>query len=142
MEVEGVGTTFHFCSRPSPPSQRPKTPSRKGNPVMSVITAASSVTYSWTVDVLVFAARRGVGPALNCLFEATLELFPSANAYHVLLLDDPAIRPNGHILFEVQLPRGTWDREEASRRWQLELERCCPVNLRHLLRLVVIAVET
>ncbi len=109
---------------------------------MAVLTASSSVTFSWTIEVLIFAARQGIAAALDCLVEATLELFPSAQALHVLLLNDPAIRPNGHILIEVQVPHDSCDREEARRLWDQQLQRCCPAPLRHLLRLVVISVRS
>jgi hypothetical protein len=107
-------------------------------PVMVTLTF-TPVTWSWSIEVLAFAAEHQIDPYLEALLDATQQTFPAAQVLRLVLVDDPEIRPEGHIIFEVHLPPGEAGDHAADReRWHQELERLCPAGLRKLFGLVVI----
>jgi hypothetical protein len=98
--------------------------------------ATTAITWPWPADVLAFAAKHQVQPYLDPLLEVLRRLFPAAIRLQVYLEDDPEIRDDWHIIFDVQV-RG-WNVpqvREAQAEWHGELLHRCPGPLVCIFRL-------
>jgi hypothetical protein len=95
----------------------------------------------WPPDVLEFAAKCQVTSLLDPLRLALERLFPVAQTMRVRLEEDPEIRDDRHIVFEVRVSRADVpDYAAATRRWHEELFRLCPAPLVCIFRLLLIRV--
>jgi hypothetical protein len=98
-------------------------------------------TEPWPSDVLEFAARRQVRDLLDPLRLALDRLFPTAQSVRVRLEEDPEIRDDRHLVFDVRVSRADVpDFGAAKRRWHEELFRVCPAPLVCLCRLTLVRV--
>jgi hypothetical protein len=97
-----------------------------------------TTTWQWSADVVSFAVQHQVDAYLNPLLAAVHRVYPTATNVRVLLEDDPEIRDDWHIVFEVRVPGADVpDYVAATRAWHRELLRICPAplvcNFRHYL---------
>lgn len=93
-------------------------------------------TWQWSADVLAFAAQHHAEEYLVPLYEATQEVFLTAQSLRSLLEEDPEIRDDRHIVFEVRVPRqDVTNFVEVQHRWVDELYRICPAPLVWIFRL-------
>jgi hypothetical protein len=93
------------------------------------------------MDIVAFANREKVTDYLDLLYEATQRVFPTAKKISVILEEDPEIRDDRHILFEVQDPRDDLGNYvDAVHRWNDELYKVCPSPLMCTFRLALISV--
>jgi hypothetical protein len=114
--------------------------STKGGVFMSALTTPKT-TSQWPADVLGFATQHQVADYLGPLWQALRQLFPTAEALRVFLEDDPEIRDDRHIVFDVRVPRDDVpDFVAAKRRWHDELFRVCPAPLACIFRLGLVLV--
>jgi hypothetical protein len=98
------------------------------------ITAAAA--WQWPADVLEFAETSNVRQYLDPLLEVTRRVFPTARRIQVSVEDDPEIRDDRHVVFDVQVPApDVPDYVAAQHRWSRELSRCCPAHLVCTIRL-------
>jgi hypothetical protein len=68
-------------------------------------------------------------------------LFPTAQSLRARLEEDPEIRDDWHLIFEVRVPRADVpDFAAAKRRWHEELFRLCPAPAVCLFRLTLVRV--
>ncbi len=82
---------------------------------------------SWPPDVLAFAAQRQVSHLLDPLRQALGRLFPAAHSVVARVEEDPEIRGDCHVVFDVRVsPADIPDFAAAKRRWLDELFRLCP----------------
>ncbi len=96
----------------------------------------TATAWQWPADVLAFAAQHQVQPYLDPLLEVLRRLFPTALQLQVYLEEDPEIRDDWHIIFDMQVPRQDVPNfVEAMRRWHEESFRCCPAPLICIFRL-------
>lgn len=87
-------------------------------------------------DVMTFAVASGVADYLNPLYQAVQRLFPTARWVKVEIDDDPEIRDDRHILFEVKIPDvGLEGARQGRKAWVDELFRVCPAPLVCVFRL-------
>lgn len=94
---------------------------------------------NWPPEVLEFAAQHQVADRLDPLRLALDRLFPGAHGVRVRLEEDPEIRDDRHIVFEVRVSRDeVTDFGAAKRRWHQELFRLCSAPLACLFRLTLI----
>src|SRR5262249_49791778 len=99
--------------------------------------------WQWPADVLVFAAEQGVQTALEPLLEATRQMFPTASRLRVYVAEDPEIRDDRHIIFDVEVPdRDIPNFVEAVHGWNRELRRCCPKYLTCTFRLLLVPLDS
>jgi hypothetical protein len=109
--------------------------------LMSTVTPAATA-WQWPDDVVAFAARQQVQSYLDPLLEALRRLFPTAQSLHVQMTDDPEIRDDRHIVFEVRVPMADVpDYLAAKRAWHEELFRICPAPLVCTFCLLLVRVE-
>jgi hypothetical protein len=98
--------------------------------------------WQWPADVLAFAAEQGVQVALDPLLEATRRLYPTASRLRVYVADDPELRDDRHIVFDVEVPgRDVPDFVQAVHNWNDELGRCCPKYLTTTFRLLLVPLD-
>jgi hypothetical protein len=96
---------------------------------------------AWPADVLKFAAQRQVRDLLDPLHVALDRLFPTAQSVRVYLEEDPEIRDDCHVVFDVRVSRADVpDFGAAKRRWHEELFRVCPAPSVCLFRLTLVRV--
>ena len=96
---------------------------------------------SWPPEVLEFATQRQVSDLLAPLRLALDRLFPAAQSVRVRLEEDPEIRDDCHLVFDVRVSRADVpDFGAAKRRWHEELFRLCPAPLVCLFRLTLVRV--
>src|SRR5262245_48103377 len=96
----------------------------------------ASAGWLWPADVLEFADQQNVRQYLGPLLEATRRVFPTARRIQVVLKDDPEIRDDRHIVFDVQVPGLSVSQGLAAQKeWTNELFRCCPAPLVCIFRL-------
>jgi hypothetical protein len=96
---------------------------------------------SWPPDVLEFPARHQVSDLLDPLRPALDRLFPTAHSVRVRLEEDPEIRDDYHLVFDVRVPRSEVpDFPAAKRRWHEELFRLSPAPRDCLFRLTLVRV--
>jgi hypothetical protein len=92
--------------------------------------------WQWPADVLAFAAEQGVADYLDPLLQVLRRLFPTAQRFRVLVEDDPEIRDDRHIVFDVHVPQeDVPDFLATTRRWHEEKFRICPAPLVCVFRL-------
>jgi hypothetical protein len=95
----------------------------------------------WPPDVLEFASRHQVAALLGPLRQALDRLFPTAQRVRVRLEEDPEVRDDYHLVFDVRVSRADVpDFGAAKRRWHEELFRLCPAPLVCLFRLTLVRV--
>ena len=105
---------------------------------MSILTSTPTA-WQWPPDVLEFAARNKVDGYLEPLRDALRDLFPKARTFTVYLDDDPEIRDDWHITFEVNIATAEVpDFVAAKRRWHEALFRICPAPLVCIFRLFLV----
>lgn len=86
----------------------------------------TGVNGAFPADVVDFAIANGVEDCLQPLLEATHHIFPTARFVKVQIDDDPEIRDERHILYNVQVAGLSLDESRtAGRRWNQELFRIC-----------------
>ena len=96
---------------------------------MSTVSAAP-VASPWSAEVLTFAIQHKVDAYLDPLLEATRNLFPTARSVQVFLEDDPEIRDERYIVFDLRVPRADVPHfVQAQHAWIDELYRVCPAPL-------------
>jgi len=101
--------------------------------------AATPTTQPWPPEVLEFAAGRRIADLLDPLRLAVDRLFPVAHSVGVRLEDDPEIRDDRHLIFDVRVSQADVpDFAAAKRRWHEELFRLCPAPLVCVFRLVLV----
>ncbi len=84
-------------------------------------------TWHWPADVKQFATGQGAEQYLEPLRESLARLFPTAVRANVQVYQDPELRDERHILFDVQVPIGDVpDYVKAEWAWAHELMRICP----------------
>jgi hypothetical protein len=89
----------------------------------------SPLAHTWPADVLAFAVQNKVDAYLDPLLDATLKLFPTARSIENFLEDDPEIRDDTYIVFEVRVPRtDVPDFVQMQHAWIDELNRVCPAS--------------
>ena len=87
---------------------------------------ANGVPAVFPAEVLAFAIASGVEDCLQPLLEATHRIFPTARFVRVQIDDDPEIRDDRHILFEVKVPDvGLKGAQQGRKAWIEELFRVC-----------------
>ena len=80
--------------------------------------------------MLAFAAQQGVERYLDPLLDAIQHLFPTARSLQVYVKEDPEIRDERCIIFDVEVPaQDIPDYVEAKQRWHRESFRICPAPL-------------
>lgn len=100
--------------------------------------AIATRTMEWPSDVLAFAVKEGIRDYLDPLWEATWRVFPGAREIIVTQEDDPELRDDRYLVFEVRVPReDVPDYVEANHRWNREFFDVCPAPLSHLIRLAL-----
>lgn len=93
-------------------------------------TSTFTPTWQWPADVLTFAAQHQVSAYLDPLLAATRQLYPTTRSLRVFLEDDPEIRDEWSIVFDVRVPEvDIPDYPAAVRSWHDELFRICPAPL-------------
>jgi hypothetical protein len=86
--------------------------------------------WQWPPDVLAFAAKHKVQPYLDPLLEATQQIFPNSQKLQVYLEEDPEIRDDWHIIFDVQVSGLSVPQARvAQQEWNRALFRSCPAPL-------------
>jgi hypothetical protein len=86
----------------------------------------NGVNGAFPADVLAFAATNQVEECLQPLLEATHRIFPTARFVKVQIDDDPEIRDDRHILYNVQVAGLSLDESRAAeKQWIEELLRIC-----------------
>jgi hypothetical protein len=106
------------------------------------ISAALPATGPWPPEVLEFATRCQVGALLEPLRQALDRLFPAAQGVRFRLEEDPEIRDDCHLVFDVRISRADVpDFGAAKRRWHEELFRVCPAPLAYIFRLTLERVD-
>jgi hypothetical protein len=98
----------------------PQTTSAAGN------TGTNGVNGVFPADVVDFAVANQVVDCLQPLWEATHRIFPTARFVKVQIDDDPEIRDERHILFDVQVAGLSLEEARAAgKQWNQELFRIC-----------------
>lgn len=81
----------------------------------------------WPADVVAFAAANGSKHCLQPMLEATQRIFPTANFVKVSVEEDPELRDNTQIVFDVQVSGFSYEQwKAASEEWGREHFRICP----------------
>jgi hypothetical protein len=96
---------------------------------MSTVISTPNVwtRWHWPADVKQFAASHTAEEYLEPLREALARLFPTAVRAGVQVYQDPELRDERHILFDVHVPKNDVpDYVKAKRAWHDELMRVCP----------------
>ncbi len=92
---------------------------------MSILTTGKK--WEWPPDVVAYAVDHQVDSYLEPLLETVRTQFPTAMRLQVLLEEDPEIRTDRHVVFDVLVPGDdVLDYCEAKRRWHRELFQICP----------------
>jgi hypothetical protein len=90
-------------------------------------------------DVVEFAAEHQLADLLDPLCQTLDRLFPTAQSVCVRIEEDPEMRDDRHILFEVRVSRAdVSDFGAAKRRWHDELFCICPAPLVCCFRLTLV----
>ena len=90
-------------------------------------TSIQGANGAFPADVVTFAIANQVQQCLQPLLEAIHRIFPTARWVKVLIDDDPEIRDDRHILFEVKVPDvGLEGARQGRQAWIAELFRVCP----------------
>jgi hypothetical protein len=103
--------------------------------------SATSLKTHWPLEVLDFGARLRIADLLDPVRQTIDRLFPDAQSICVRLEEDPEIRDDCHVAFEVRASSASVpDFGAAKRHWHEELFRLCPAPLVCYFRLVLIRV--
>ncbi|HEY7154408.1 MAG TPA: hypothetical protein VH575_10660 [Gemmataceae bacterium] len=98
----------------------------------------NGVNGAFPADVVAFAVANQVEDCLQPLWEATHRIFPTARFVKVQIDDDPELRDERHILYDVQVAGLSLDESRAARKqWIAELLRICPPERACTLRLLL-----
>jgi hypothetical protein len=84
----------------------------------------------FSAEVLAFAAESQVEDCLQPLLEATHRIFPTARFVKVQIDDDPEIRDDRHILYNVQVAGLSLEQSRAARNQWIEDLFCICSSLR------------
>jgi len=91
---------------------------------------STTTNKQWAADIWDFATRNKVDAYLDPLLESTRRVFPTAQNIRVFLEDDPEIRDDWHIVFDVRVSQvDVPNFVEAQHRWIDELYLICPAPL-------------
>jgi hypothetical protein len=102
----------------------------------TTVTDNTGTNGAWPAEVMAFAVAERVADYLNPLREATHRIFPTARWVKVQIDEDPEIRDDRHILFEVKVPNlGLEGDRQGRNAWIEELFRVCPAPLVCVFRL-------
>jgi hypothetical protein len=102
----------------------------------STATGTNGANGAFSREVLTYAVANRVEDYLQPLLETTHRIFPAARWVKVQIEDDPEIRDDRHILFEVKVPDvGLENARRARKAWIEELFRVCPAPLVCVFRL-------
>lgn len=102
----------------------------------STATGTNGANGEFSQEVMAFAIASRVADYLNPLWRAIHRIFPTARWVRVLIDDDPEIRDDRHILFEVKVPDvGLEGARRGRNAWIEELFRVCPAPLVCVFRL-------
>jgi hypothetical protein len=108
---------------------------------MSAIATKPAVK-QWPADLLAFADEYEIRAYLDPLWETTWRVFPTARKLTVFQEDDPELRDDRYVVFEVRVPQqDVPDFVEAKHNWNREFFRVCPAPLSHLIRLTLLVVS-
>jgi len=103
--------------------------------------ATQAAAKQWPADLLAFADEHEIRSYLDPLWEATWQLFPTARELSVFQEDDPELRADRYIVFDVRVPQQDIpDFVEAKHNWNREFFRICPAPRSHLIRLCLVRV--
>jgi hypothetical protein len=95
--------------------------------------------WQWPAEVLTFAAEQGVQAYLDPLREA---LYHVLQSLRITVEDDPEIRDDRHIVFEVRVPeRDIPDFIQAVHAFTDEKYRICPAPLVCVFRLFLVPIS-
>ena len=78
--------------------------------------ASNGAAGVWSADVLAFAVEHQVEHCLHPLLEATHRIFPTARSVKVSVEEDPELRDNTQIVFDVQVAGLSLSESKAARR--------------------------
>ncbi len=96
----------------------------------------NGVNGAFPADVVAFAAANRVEHCLQPLLEATHRIFPTARFVKVQIDDDPELRDERHILYNVQVSGlSLTESRAAARQWNDESFRICSAPLVSIFRL-------
>src|SRR5271165_3554936 len=105
---------------------------------MSTLTTPTTA-WQWPPDVVDFAKKNKVDTYLDPLLNLLRDIFPTARSWQVLLKQDPEIRDDSHIVFDVRIAApDVPDFLAAQRRWYEESFRICPAPLAFLFCLILV----
>jgi hypothetical protein len=103
--------------------------------------SAAPITRQWPADVLKFAAQHQVEVYLDPLLAAIRELYPTAQSVVVLLEEDPELRDDWHIVFEVGVPAADFSGHVIAKRfWHRYLFHLCPAPVVCIFRLTLLPI--
>lgn len=89
-----------------------------------------ATAWQWPVDVLTYAAAKGLETYLEPLREAVYRVFPTLQSLRVTVEHDQELRDVSWIVFEVEVPeRDIPDFIQARHAWSAEKFRICPAPL-------------
>lgn len=85
--------------------------------------------WQWPADVLALAAEKKVEPYLEPMLELTRRAFPTASWIKVRMQQDPELRDERCILFDVQVALTPQEAGTARKQWIREALGICPAPL-------------
>lgn len=90
-------------------------------------TGANGANGAFPADVVAFAAAHQGEHCLQPLLEATHRFFPTARSVKVSVEEDPELRDNTGIVFDVEVAGLPLEEARAARRqWNQEMDRLYP----------------
>jgi hypothetical protein len=90
-------------------------------------TGTNGVNGAFSPDVVAFAREHQGEHCLQPLLEATRRILPTANSIKVSIEEDPELRDNTQIVFDVQVAGLSLDEVRAAeRQWDQEMVRLYP----------------
>ena len=92
----------------------------------------------WSDAVIAVAEQNHVLASLDPLWQATREIFPTAQWIKVYLQDDYEVPNEKHIVFDVSLPDPGYPQYRAAlRAWNMEMIRICSAPLTYVFQLLL-----
>jgi hypothetical protein len=90
-------------------------------------TSLQGANGAFPAEVVAFAAAHQAEHCLQPLLEATRRIFPTANFIKVYVANDPELRDNTQIIFDVQVSGLSLEEAQAAdKQWGQELFRIYP----------------
>jgi hypothetical protein len=97
------------------------------NAPLTPLPSPPATEWQWSDEVLAFAKAHGVESCLEPMLAATRRLFPTANWIKVYVEQDPELRDERYLVFDVQVAGLTLDYvRQADREWNKTLLACLP----------------